>query len=69
MEKFLTFGVPLVLVTVYRLQPDSIRGFYQRHGWPTSTSHQAVAGIWDGQGWAAVFRAVGDSKVPRPELP
>ena len=63
------FALPLTLVTAYRIQPVPVRAFYQRHGWPTSTSHQAVAGIWAGLGWSAVFQAIGDSKVPRPQLP
>jgi hypothetical protein len=69
MRRLLSFALPLAVVTAYRLQPDSVRGIYQRHGWPTSTSHRAVAGIWAGQGWSAVFSAIGDSRIPDPQLP
>lgn len=69
MNKFWTFGLPLVLVTAYRLQPNSVRGFYQRHGCPVSTSHLAVAGLYRGEGWGAVFQAIADTKPPHPTLP
>jgi hypothetical protein len=68
---FSGFGVPLVLVTAYRLAPDRVRGM---RCWPgssgPSTSHLAVTGLWEAyhegrSGWPAVWNAwIANGDVP-----
>lgn len=61
MIRLWSFWVPLVLVTVYRLIPARVRGvlFGGR-----SSSHEAVAGLWAGEGWAAVLHAIKEGHHP-----
>lgn len=60
------FWVPLVLVSAYRCIPDAARGalFGGR-----SSSHEAVIGLWHGEGWAAVLHAAGKGHHPNLRLP
>jgi hypothetical protein len=63
----LNFVLPLTLVTIYRLVPDSIRGRYPRVGRGPSTSHLAVAGLWRGEGWPAVSGAIVQNWAEHPD--
>lgn len=57
----LSFGLPLMLVTMYRCIPDGARGFLFGG---RSSSHEAVAGLWNGEGWSAVLHAMKEGHHP-----
>jgi hypothetical protein len=52
-----------IAVKIYRMVPARIRGYYP--GFPTSTSHL----YQKGGGWTMIRNLMGDSKVPRPDMP
>jgi hypothetical protein len=57
-SRLLGFGLPLTLVTIYRLVPAPVRGRYPYAGRGPSSSHLAVAGLWRGESWGAIRSAL-----------